>query len=340
MPYGKAVLEAISSLTPVSYELVDMKCGFETYQQTGSALPEETVNEIKKCKASLFGAAATPSPPPFGYLPPVVEFRNKLDLWANLRPMRSVPLDVVGGRNNVDMIVVRENTECLYAGKERYTQSSTSGKMAVAERVVSEKASKRIARLAFEIAIARSKKRGRPGHVTIVHKANVLRLSEGLFLDCCLDVAKEFPDIYTDHTLLDSFMYKAMAHPVDYDVVVTTNTWGNIISNGMSPMVGGLGMVYGINYGANHIMAEPIHGTPAHLEGKGICNPLAMMRAAAGLADRVSPGLNLLGLFYKAVSEVVQNDKKYLTRDIGGTATTEECAAEVMRHFRAILSQK
>lgn len=338
-PWGRAVLESISSLAPVSYELVDFDVGMSSFEKTGKSIPDETFAEIKSCNASLFGAAATPSPPPFGYVPPVVDFRRKFDLFANIRPLQSVPIDVVGTRNNVDMCVVRENTECLYVGQEKLTQSSTSGRMAIAERVVSEKASKKIAKVAFDLASERAKKRMRPGHVTIVHKANVLRLSEGLFIESCLEVAKAYPDIVPEVTLLDSFMYKSMAHPGEYDVVLATNTWGNIISNGMSPMVGGLGMVSALNVGDNHIMAEPVHGTPAHLVGKDVANPLAAMRAAAGLAERLNPEYHFQQLFEKAILEVLK-ESTHLTRDLGGNATTDQCGAETLRHFKALLSQQ
>jgi homoisocitrate dehydrogenase len=339
MPWAKAVMQTIDAYAPVSYELIDLEAGLGTYQKHGTAIPDETLNELKKCQGSLFGAAATPSPPPFGYLPPVVEMRTKLGLYANLRPMQSVPIDVLGTRGNVDIVVVRENTECLYVGKEKLATSAGSGKLAIAERHISEKASKAIAKVAFDLAVERSKKRMQPGHVTIVHKANVLRLSEGLFLESCQEVAKNYPDVVVDVTLLDSFMYKSMAHPSEYDVVLSTNTWGNIISNGMSPMVGGLGMVHGINLGDDHVMAEPIHGTPAHLEGKDIANPLAAMRAAAGLAERLSPEYHFGEILERAILEVLK-ESTHLTRDIGGTASTHQCGEETIRHFKTLLSQQ
>lgn len=339
MPWGRAVLETVDSLAPVSYDLVELDAGYNCFKACGTALPEATLEELKNCRGSIYGTAAGPSPTPFGYLPPVVEMRRKLRLFANLRPMVSVPLDVVGTRSNVNMLVVRENTECFYINNERLTTAPGVGKLAIAERQVSEKASKRIAKLAFQLATERSKKLQRPGHVTIVHKANVLRLSEGLFLECCLEVAKDYPDIVVDSTLIDSFMFKTMAHPGEYDVVLTTNTWGNIISNGLSPMVGGLGMVSGLNISHDHVMAEPIHGTPAHLEGKNVANPLAMMRAAAGLADRLSPELHIGETFEKAVLELLR-DTKTITQDIGGTATTAECGAAAVKHFKTLLSKR
>jgi homoisocitrate dehydrogenase len=339
MPWARAVLETIDAYCPVKYNMVELQAGYNCFKQHGTSIPEATFEELKHCQGSVYGTDASPSPTPFGFLPPVVEMRRKLGLWANLRPIVSVPLDLIGTRSNVNMLVVRENTECLYVNRERLTTAPGVGKLAIAERQVSEKASKRIAKLAFQLAAERAKKQNRPGHVTIVHKANVLRLSEGLFLDCCMEIAKDYPDLVVSTTLIDSFMFKTMAHPGEYDVVLTTNTWGNLIANGLSPMVGGLGMVSGINLGDGHVMAEPIHGTPPHLENKNIANPLAIMRAAAGMADRLSPELHAEEVFERAVLEVLR-ERRALTPDIGGKSSTDDLGGETIRHFKGLLSKR
>eukprot|EP01004_Peranema_trichophorum_P009047 NODE_7791_length_741_cov_36.203883_g7177_i0.p1 GENE.NODE_7791_length_741_cov_36.203883_g7177_i0~~NODE_7791_length_741_cov_36.203883_g7177_i0.p1 ORF type:complete len:165 (+),score=33.05 NODE_7791_length_741_cov_36.203883_g7177_i0:57-551(+) len=162
-------------------------------------------------------------------------------------------------------------------------------------------------------------------------------MSEGLFLQSVLDVAKEFPDVIVDHNLLDSFMFKVIQHPAEYDVILAPNTWGNLISNAIAPMVGGLGMVYGINVGENLVVAEPIHGTPAHLEGKGNANPAATIRSAAALLQYLLPKQNFLSHIDHSILEVLTEGLDKVTPDIGGTATTEVMGDAILRHFRTHL---
>lgn len=337
VPWGQKLLEAVSKNTPLTFELVPLEAGFGTFKKTGKSVPDDTMKGLKSCDAALFGAAATPVSPPVGYIPPIVDIRQRCNLFAAVRPLVSVPLDKKPARPNVDMLVIRENTECLYVQKERWAMDSNlGGKVAIAERYISEKASRRIARLAFTVARQRRSVKSRPPHVTIVHKANILPVTDGLFLECCKDVAKEFADIPFDDQLLDSFMYKVTANPAQYDVVVAPNTWGNVISNAIAPMVGGLGMVAGINQGGNLLVAEPVHGTPKHLEGKGIANPIATMRAAAMIVQRLAPTFDVEYYFENAIKQVLM-EGKILTPDLGGHSTTEEVGKLMMTRFVALL---
>jgi len=340
IPWGQKCLEAIHLYSPSKFECIPLEAGFECFTKTGTSIPEATLTEMKKCDGALFGAAATPAIAPYGYVSPIIDFRRRFDLYANLRPMRSAPVDTPSARSNVDMEVVRENTECLYVRREKY-ELLQSDKVAVAERQVSEVASLRICKLAFENARKRAKRRmyGSP-HVTMVHKANIMPLSEGVFRDAFLKVASEHPDVSYDEHLLDSFMYKVTMHPHDFDVVVAANTWGNIISNTFAPLVGGLGMVEGLNVGDNFVVGEPVHGAPKSMEGLGVANPIASMRAAVAISDHLMKDTYLKSLLNQAI-EAVLMEGKCLTRDLGGAPTTKgsELGELVLRKFSQLLDQ-
>jgi len=223
--------------------------------------------------------------------------------------------------------------------KERFSLEASPGKgrVAISERHISEKASLRIARFAFQLARYRRTIKDRQPHVTIVHKANILGVTDGLFLECCREIAKEFPDVPYKDELVDGFMYKMTHRPQQYDVIVAPNTWGNIISNACAPMVGGLGMVAGLNEGGGLLLAEPVHGTPKHLEGSERVNPIATMRAAILIAQRLAPTLGLEYFLEKAIEQTLMEGQK-LTPDIGGRSTTRELGEAVMARFEALLA--
>eukprot|EP01010_Urceolus_cornutus_P004707 NODE_765_length_1355_cov_285.783308_g580_i0.p1 GENE.NODE_765_length_1355_cov_285.783308_g580_i0~~NODE_765_length_1355_cov_285.783308_g580_i0.p1 ORF type:complete len:399 (-),score=119.92 NODE_765_length_1355_cov_285.783308_g580_i0:158-1297(-) len=335
VPWGQKLMGVVGENSVLSFEFVPLKAGLAAFKESGTSISEDTIKSIKSCNGALFGAAATPSPPPPGYVAPIVGIRQALNLYANVRPVLSVPVDNKAARNNVNMVVVRENTECLYVGKERYLPGTGLGKVAVSERHISEKASLRVARFAFNLARSR-RGVGRQPHLTIVHKANILPLTDGLFLECVHAVSKEFPDVPFSAELIDGFMYKVNHNPSQYDVVLAPNSWGNIISNALAPMVGGLGMVASINEGGACAVAEPVHGTPAHLEGTHSANPLAAMRAAAMLVTRLSPGLDVEYYLERAINQTLMNPT-CLTPDLGGNATTEVLGGSVLTNFEAFM---
>jgi homoisocitrate dehydrogenase len=336
IPWGKKCLEAIHMYSPAKFSYVDLEAGYDCFLKSGTAIPDKTIQEMTKCDGTLFGAAATPSPAPYGYTSPILDFRRRFDLYANLRPMKSVPVDTAAARSNVDMEVVRENTECLYIGRERYELMSAD-KTAVAERQVSELASLRIAKVAFELARTRAKRRAYSSpHVSMVHKANIMPLSEGVFRDAFFKVANDFPDVIYDEHLLDSFMYKITMHPQDFDVVLAPNTWGNIISNAYAPMVGGLGMVEGLNVGDKYVVGEPVHGAPASMAGLGIANPIAAMRAAVAIATHLAKGPDFSDLLNQAINATLM-EAKHLTPDLGGNAKGAELGEQVARRFAQVM---
>lgn len=320
---------ALRALCGESLAFVHCEIGWETFERTGTALPAETLAALRACDGALLGAVASPSRKVPGYASPVVALRRELDLYANLRPLRgpaSRGSHPAGA--NIDVLLVRENTEGLYAGRERWEGPDT----AIAERVITRRASARIARVAFEQARARARRRAAaqaPPHprVTVVHKANVLRESDGLFRQAALDVAREYPDVEVEEQLVDSMAYRLVREPERFDVVVTTNLYGDILSDLGAALVGGLGVVPSANQGERFCLAEPVHGSAPDIAGRGVANPLATLAAAALL-------LSHLGLcpeaarLEAAVSACLASGPR--TPDLGGTAQTQELTAFVL----------
>ncbi len=215
VPEAARVLDALG----LGLDYVHLDAGWATFERDGNALPQATVDALRTCDGALFGAVSSPSKRTPGYSSPILQLRKLLDLYGNLRPSQSAP--GYGARPDVDLLIVRENTECLYVKQERI---DADGQRAVAERVITRRASQRIARLAFEQARLRQAARGADvrAHalVTIVHKANVLSLTDGLFRESCLDVAQEYPDVEVEEQLVDSMAYRMILEPQRYDVVV------------------------------------------------------------------------------------------------------------------------
>lgn len=289
--------------------------GWRTFERTGSALPEATVEILEGCAGALFGAVSSPSHAAQGYRSPIVELRRRLDLYANVRPLR-------GGA--VDAVVVRENTEGLYAGRERWERES---EVAIAERVISRRATERIVRFACELAQSRAGHRGRRPLLTVVHKANVLRLSDGLFRETALDVASGFPEIEVEEQLIDSMVYRMILEAERYDVIVAPNLYGDILSDAGAALVGGLGVVGSANCGERFCLAEPVHGSAPDIAGQGIANPIAAVSAAALLLERVGLA-DEAGQVEEALAGHRENGPR--TPDREGDATTEEATADLL----------
>lgn len=266
---GQEVIPAaerlLSQLVP-GIEFVQAQAGFGTFQDCGSALPSETLEVAKSADAVLFGAVGSPSHSVEGYRSPIVQMRRELDLYANLRPTE-------GPRAR--LLVVRENTEGLYAGRERL-----EGETAIAERVVTVKATQRIVQKAFDEA-----RSGGFSRVTLVHKANVLRVTDGLFRTTALEVAAQNSDIPMDEMLVDTAAMKLAESPEMFEVVVTTNLFGDILSDVAAIHGGGIGLASSANVGTSHGLFEPVHGSAPDIAGKGIANPSAACLSAAMMLD-------------------------------------------------------
>ncbi|MCC6627529.1 MAG: isocitrate/isopropylmalate dehydrogenase family protein [Chloroflexi bacterium] len=308
-----AAAEALAALG-LDLRFTRADIGYGAYLATGQALPDATVAAILAADATLFGAVTTPVGIP-NYRSPVVALRRSLDLHANIRPVQSLP--VAGSRAGVNLWIVRENTEDLYVGEE-----SSDGERATALRVITRAASERIARTAYDLA----RQQGL-GRVTIVHKANVLRETDGLFRAACLTVAADYPGIVTDEQLVDSMAMKLILQPERYAVIVTTNMFGDILSDEAAALVGGLGTLPAANIGARAAVFEPVHGSAPDIAGQGIANPVATLLAAALLLDHIgepAAARRLRSGVTVALADGVG------TPDLGGRATTREMTAAVI----------
>ena len=246
-----------------------------------------------------------------------VGLRRALDLYANVRPVKALP-NVECRYPNLDLVIVRENTEGLYAGLEHVVVPGVVESL----KIITEKASTRIARYAFEFARDNGRKK-----VTAVHKANIMKVSDGLFLECFYNVAKEFPDIESDDKIIDNCCMQLVMRPEQFDVMVMENLYGDIVSDLCAGLIGGLGLAPGANIGELGAVFEAVHGSAPDIAGQGIANPTALLMSAIEMlrhigerdaADRIQAAM--LGVFA---------DGKWITRDLGGTAKTNEFARAI-----------
>jgi len=314
---GKEVMEATINILEASkleFEYTFANAGDEYAEKTGIPLPEETINIVKQSQACLFGAAGESA------ADVIVKLRRELDLYVNLRPVKSYP----GTKclyNDIDFVIVRENTEGLYSGIEEYTKDG-----ATAVRVITNKASERICRFAFEYAERTDRKK-----VTAVHKANVLKKTDGIFKDNFYQVAEEFNGVESDDKYVDATAMFFITKPDMFNVIVTTNLFGDILSDEGAGLVGGLGLIPSANIGENYGLFEPVHGSAPRLAGKGVANPSAMVLSAVMMLDYLNESEEARKL-EKALIKVL-SDGKIVTNDLGGNASTMEMAAEIRAKF-------
>ena len=318
VPAGRRILEA----TGLPFQFVDAEAGWDTFQRQGTALPEETVETVRSCEATLFGAISSPLQRVEGYASPIVGLRRRLGLYANLRPVLSQP--VPSSQEGIDMLIVRENSEGLYSGRER-----SDGDEAVTERVITRAASERITRLACELATERR------GRVTIVHKANVLRATCGLFREAAFAVAAEFAGLEAEEMLVDVAAMRLITEPRRFDVLVTTNLFGDILSDEAAALVGGLGLAPSANIGEVTGVFEPVHGSAPDIAGQGIANPVATFLACAMLLDHLGEPTAAAAL-RASVDDALRN--RIWTPDLGGGATTAEVTEAVATQLQRNLS--
>jgi isocitrate dehydrogenase (NAD+) len=278
-------------------------------------MPEATLASIRRTRLALKGPLETPVGG--GYRSVNVALRKTFDLYANVRPAKTIR---PGGRyENVDIVLIRENTEGLYIGIEHYVPIAGDAK-AAAESValITRAGSERIVRYAFEYAVAHKRKK-----VTLVHKANILKFSQGLFLDVGREIAKEYAGrIEFDDRIVDACAMQLVMKPESFDVIVTTNLFGDILSDEISGLVGGLGLAPGGNIGAGAALFEAVHGTAPDIAGKGIANPGALVLAACMMLDHLDDS-ERADRIRKALTTVIREGKT-LTRDLGGTANTDQ----------------
>jgi len=310
---GKEVIrstkEVIESVTDkIEWEAVE--AGEGAYKKEGSPLPEKTLDSIKKNKVAIKGPTATPVGQ--GFRSVNVEIRKKLNLYANYRPMKSFEgLDSV--YKNLDIMIVRENTEGLYIGKERMIDENTAESV----KIITKEASEKICKFAFEKAVEENRKK-----VTAAHKANIMKLSDGLFLDTFRDVSKNYSQIKSDDRIIDALCMELVSNPYKYDVIVAPNFYGDILSDLVAGLIGGLGYAPGANIGDDIAVFEAVHGTAPDIEGKNLANPTSailsgvLMLKHIGLlkeADIITKGLELL---FKDKNEKLQQNTKKFTEEL------------------------
>jgi homoisocitrate dehydrogenase len=319
---AKEVLQA----TKIPFVFEELQAGWETFLKTKYALPPETVHRLLSggYVGAMFGAVSSPVRRVDGYSSPIIALRKTLDLYANLRPVESD--DSNSFKKPIRLMIVRENTECLYVKSEKLFTLPDGTKRAVAERVITETASERIGKMAFNLARQRKAQTG-SALVTIVHKSNVLSVTDGLFRESVFQVAKEYPDIAVDEQIVDSMVYKLYKEPYKFDVIVAPNLYGDIISDAAAALVGSLGLVPGANVGDYFYLAEPVHGSAPDIQGKGIANPIGAIRSAVML-------LNHLGYVTegeKISKAIIQTlNKGIITPDLGGHFGTKDITQSII----------
>ncbi|ABK14644.1 MAG: isocitrate/isopropylmalate dehydrogenase family protein [Methanothrix sp.] len=287
-------------------ELVEFDIGYGRWRRDGKAITDDDIERMKDCDCILFGAITTPPDP--GYRSVLIRIRKELDLYANIRPLRS---------SRIDVIIVRENTEGLYSGLEMLGDEE-----ARTVRVITRKGSQRIAEVACRIASERK-------HLTIIHKANVLK-SDVLFLKTCREVAERYGIRYDD-MLVDAAAYNMVIRPEMFDVMVTTNLFGDILSDEGAGIVGSLGLCASANLGDRWALFEPIHGSAPDIAGNGIANPVGAIRSAAMMLEWFGE-MERAQSIHQAVDRTLSKGVK--TPDLGGLCTTSEFTDAVIDEMR------
>jgi methanogen homoisocitrate dehydrogenase len=314
IPAAVKVLDALE----LDVEKVPVELGYARWEKTGRAITDEDIEILKGCDCILFGAVTTPPDP--NYKSVLLTIRKELDMYANIRPIRPLPgVQGILGRSNFNFVIVRENTEGLYSGIEEIGENASYTK-----RVVTREGSRRIADYACKLAKTRMNK------LTIVHKSNVMK-SDKLFLDVCRNTAAAHEVEYKDE-LVDSMAYKLMVSPEKYDVIVTTNLFGDILSDMSGALVGGLGLLPSANIGTKHAFFEPVHGSAPDIAGRGIANPIAAILSLKMLLEWHGDAVQA------ALVEEALDSALYMgimTPDLGGLYTTEEVTNVVVEHIRA-----
>jgi isocitrate dehydrogenase (NAD+) len=306
------ILEA----TGLKFEWERFSVGADAFEKSGAYIPKELVESIERTRLALKGPVGTPVG--HGFSSVNVELRKKFELFANFRPVKSLP-GLETKYPNVDLIIFRENTEGLYSGIEHEVVPGVVESL----KIITEKASTRISKHAFAYARKMGRKK-----IHVIHKANIMKLSDGLFLRCSRTVAKDYPEItYAEH-IVDNACMQLVMNPYQYDVLLMENLYGDILSDLCAAFVGGLGLVPGANIGTDCALFEAVHGSAPDIAGKNLANPTAVIRSSQLMLDYL--GETRAAARIQAALEKVYGEKKALTRDVGGTASTSEFADAVI----------
>ena len=292
--------------------------GADVAEKEGSPLPQRVLDSIRKNKVALKAPVTTPIGK--GFRSVNVQLRKELDLYANLRPCKNLP-NVKTKFDDVDLVVVRENTEDLYAGIERQVDENTAESI----KIITKKASERICRFAFEYAINNNRK-----EVCVVTKANIMKLSDGLFLNTYREVAKDYPQIKQREILVDNLCMQLVQNPKQFDVLVLPNLYGDIVSDLCAGLIGGLGVAQGANIGLDCAVFEPVHGSAPDIKGQNLANPTALLLSAIEMlryikeytyADKIEKAL------FKTLKEGI------FTKDLGGNYSTSEYTQSIIKNL-------
>ncbi len=316
-PEVTGAVVAILDATGVKIAWEKFVVGAEAIPTFGDPLPREAIESILKNKVALKGPVTTPVGTGFSSIN--VRLRKTLDLYANLRPVRSLPA-IKTCFDDVDLVVVRENTEGLYSGIEHEVIPGVMESL----KIITDKASRRIARYAFEYAKLHGRKK-----VTAVHKANIMKLTDGLFLRCFREVSEEYPGITADDKIVDNLCMQMVTRPQQFDVLCLENLYGDIVSDLCAGLVGGLGVVAGANIGENGAVFEAVHGSAPDIAGQNKANPMALLQSAILMLDHIGERAAAERITTALMS--VLKDGTVLTRDLGGSASTTAFTEAIIR---------
>ncbi len=316
------VLEAVQGTSNLKLRFLYGEAGYHCIAEHGTNLPEETIALLKQTDACLKGPMTTPETPG-APVSAAVKIRKTFNLYANVRPCRSFP-NVEALKPNIDLVVVRENTEGMYSGVEY----EVSPGVAVAMRIITQEASALVAEYAFKLAEKRRK------HLTYVHKANILRITDGIFNDAVKAAAKNHPDVTIDDVHIDAMAMHLIKKPETYDVIVTTNLFGDVISDEAAQVTGSLGLAAGANIGDAYGMFEPVHGSAPKYTGQNRVNPTATIMAAQMMLDYLGEK-EAAAKIENAVMKVL-SEGKVRTADLGGSSTTSEMSDAITSKVKSL----
>ena len=321
-PEITAAVVRIIEASGVDVEWETQILGSQALDKYGTTLPDETIESIRRNKVALKGPQMTPVGK--GFTSVNVGLRKALDLYANVRPIKTLP-NVPSRYKDVDLVIVRENTEGLYSGLEHTVVPGVVESL----KIITEKATTRICKYAFEYARANGRKK-----VTCVHKANIMKLSDGLFLECFERVAKDYPEIEADNKIVDNCCMQLVIKPEQFDVLVLENLYGDIVSDLCAGLIGGLGLAPGANIGEQGAVFEAVHGSAPDIAGQGVANPTALLMSATIMLRHIGE---------QAAAERVEKatldvfaEGKWLTRDLGGSTKTNEFARAVVEKLTQV----
>ena len=319
---GPEITNAVTEILKAAGAQIDWEiqtAGADVAEVEGSPLPNRVIESIKKNKVALKAPVTTPIGK--GFRSVNVALRKELDLYANLRPCKNI--DGIKTRfDNVDLVIVRENTEDLYAGIERQIDENSAESI----KIITKEASLRIAKFAFDYAVKNNRKM-----VTAVTKANICKLSDGLFLNCCREVATEYPQIKYTEILVDNACMQLVQNPEKYDVLVLPNLYGDIVSDLCAGLIGGLGVAKGANIGLNAAVFEPVHGSAPDIKGQNKANPTALLLSAVDMLKYINQN-EVAEKIEKALYKTISKGAT-LTCDLGGCATTTEFTSAIIKNL-------